>query len=78
MWGPIIQMMVLVGGGFAIGSSMEKDAAPIILQSPPAPPPAAVAAAQGLSPMLVVACAILVAAIGYTRNVNRELRIQSH
>jgi hypothetical protein len=67
MWGPIIRVIALVGGGLAMGGMMQ-DPPQVIVHSapPPPPPPAAVAAAQGLSPMLVVACAILVAAIGYT------------
>ena len=65
MWGPIIRVIALVGGGLAMGEMMQ-DPPQVIVHSAPPPPPAAVAATHGLSPMLVVACAILVAAIGYT------------
>ena len=61
MWAPLIQMLVLAGGGFAVGSAMKQPQ--VVLQAPPLPAP--IAAAQSLSPMLVVACALFVAAVGY-------------
>ena len=63
MWAPLIQMLVLAGGGFAVGSAMKQPQ--VVLQAPPPPLPASIAAAQSLSPMLVVACALFVAAVGY-------------
>ena len=69
MWGPIIQILTLFGGGVALGTILEDDPAQIIIQQQPpiqaVPTHVDASATGGISPILVIAIAILVLATGY-------------
>jgi hypothetical protein len=84
MWGLIIQIITLFGGGIAVGTMLEeKGNQPVIIhQAPtipaPAPtpvalPPAAPEVSGAFNPFVLIAIAILVLAAGYMIRSIRKL-----
>jgi hypothetical protein len=74
MWGAIIQFLTLFGGGVAIGTILEDDRQPVVIQqAPPAYPTSTPPVEPGtISPMLIIALAVLVLAAGYFLRVFRN------
>lgn len=71
MWGPIVRIVTLIAGGMALGGVL-KEEDKVIIQTTPAPPPVITESSSMPSPMLILAFAVLITAIGYVIWVIRK------